>query len=126
MKAGTRAIVSIIPLVLQGTAMLSGTAAVSFFVPAVVSFLKKHDGKFVVPAPTRLLVDNPGAAKLVVVALFGVSVVTFLLTRLKIKEEADRLAVQGAVYSAVWYAGIVFVGGALMAAALPYFALNSQ
>jgi len=126
MKPGTRLTFSIVPLVLQGLAMLSGITAVSFFVPAVVSFLKKHEGKFVVPGPTRLLVENPGAAKLVVVALFAVSVVTFLLTRLKMKEEADRLAVQGAVYSVVWYAGVVFVSGALMAAALPYFALNSQ
>lgn len=40
------------------------------------------------------------------------------------KEEADRLAAQSAVYGAVWYASIVCIGGVLMAAALPYFALT--
>ena len=126
MKPGTRAIVSILPLVLQGLATITGITAVSFFVPAVVSFLKKHEGKFVVPGPTRLLVENASAAKIVVVGLFAVSVLTFLLTRMKMKEEADRLAVQGAVYGAVWYVGVIYVSGVLMAAALPYFALNSQ
>lgn len=42
------------------------------------------------------------------------------------KDEADRLAVQGAVYGAVWYAGVSYIGGVLMAMALPYFALNSE
>jgi hypothetical protein len=126
MSPRTRTIVLIIPLLFQGMAMLLGITAVSFFVPGVVNFLKKHEGKLEVPAPTKLLIENPGAAKFVVVGLFSISLLTFLFTRVRMKEEADRLAVQGAVYGAVWYAGIIFVGGALMAAALPYFALNPQ
>jgi len=126
MKPETRTAISIVPLGLQGVAMISGVATVLFFVPEVVAFLKEHEGKLVIPRPTRLLVDHPGAASLVVVGLFSVSVFTFFFTRLKMKDEADRLAVQGAVYGAVWYAGTSYIGGVLMAMALPYFALNSK
>ena len=125
MKPAVRTGLSFLPLVLQFACMTSALGAISFFVPAVAAFLKTHEGKFVVPGPTRLLVEYSGAAKLVVVGLFAVSVITFLVTRSKMKEEADRLVVQSAVYSAVWWLAVMYVGGVLMAAALPYFALNS-
>ena len=126
MKPGTRTFLSIAPLALQFMAMASALAPISFFLPPLVAFLKKHEGKFVVPGPTRLLVEHVSAVKAIIVGLFAISLITFLVTRFKMKEEADRLAVQGAVYAAVLYAGIIFVGGVLMAAALPYFALNQQ
>ncbi len=126
MTPSTRTGLSLVPLVLQFAAMASALGAISFFVPAVAEFLKTHEGKFAVPGPTRLLVEHSGAAKLVVVGLFAFSVITFLFTRFKMKEEADRLAVQSAVYSVVWLVAVTYVGGVLMAAALPHFALNSQ
>lgn len=126
MKPAVRTGLSILPLFLQFAGMASALGAISFFVPAVAAFLKTHEGKFVVPGPTRLLVEYSGAAKQVVVGLFAVSVITFLVTRFKLKVEADRFAVQSAVYSVVWLVAVTYVGGVLMAAALPYFALNSQ
>jgi hypothetical protein len=126
MKSGARTVVSLVPLAFQGLAALSAVTVISFFQPRVVNFLKNHEGKLVVPGPTRLLVEHAGAAKMVVVALFAVSALTYLVTRSKMKEEADQLVVQGAVYGAVWYTGIIYVGGVLMSAALPYLALNSQ
>jgi type II secretory pathway component PulF len=126
MTPTTRTGLSLIPLALQFVAMVSALGAISFFVPATAAFLKTYEGKIVVPAPTRLLVEHSGAAKLVVVGLFAVSVITFLITRFKLKEEADRLAVQSAVCSAVWLIAVTYVGGVLMAAALPHFALGSR
>ena len=126
MKPSTRTGLSLIPLALQFAAMGSALGAISFFVPATAAFLKTHEGKFVIPGPTRLLVEHSGVARLVIVGLFAVSVITFLVTRFKMKEEADRLAVQNAVYSVVWLVAVTYVGGVLMAAALPHFALNSQ
>lgn len=125
MTPSTRTGLSLVPLALQFAAMASALGTISFFVPAVAAFLKTHEGKFVVPGPTRLLVEHSGGAKFVVVGLFAVSVITFLVTRSRMKEEADRFVVQGAVYSAVWWFAVMYVGGVLMAAALPYFALNS-
>lgn len=126
MTPSTRTGLSLVPLALQFAALASALGAISFFVPAVAEFLKMHKGKFVVPGPTRLLVEHSGAAKLAVVGLFAVSVITFVITRAKMKEEADRFVVQNAVYSAVWLIAVTYVGGVLMAAALPHFALNSQ
>jgi hypothetical protein len=126
MKPGTRTIVSLFPLVLQGGAALFAVQVISFFMPGVVSFLKAHEGKITVPRVTHLLVGHVTAAKMVILGLFAVSVITLLFTRSKMRDEVDRLAVQSAIYSAIWLIGVIYFGGILMAAALPYFALNSQ
>lgn len=126
MKAGTRSVLAILPLALQGLAAFSAIKAISFFLPVVVEFLKAHEGKFPVPRPTRLLVAHPMAASAILFGLFAVSVLTYFVTRTKVKEEADQLAVQSAVYGVIWHLGLIFFSGLLMAAALPFFAFNSQ
>jgi hypothetical protein len=124
MKPAIRTGLSFLPLILQFFAMASALAVISFFLPPLIAFLKTHEGKFMVPGPTRLLVEHSSAAKIIIVGLFGVSLISFLVTRSKMKDEFDRLLVQSAVYGLVWYAGILYIGAVLMAAALPYFALN--
>jgi hypothetical protein len=57
------------------------------------------------------------------IALFLVSVLTMVLTRAKMKEEADRMLVQSAAFSAIWYLGIILLGGIVMAALLPHLAM---
>jgi|GEM_PF-2623142 len=124
MKPATRTVFALVPLGIQLVAVTAALSVISFFIPALVAFLKENEGKFVVHGATRLLVEHTGAAKAVLVGLFAVSLITFLITRSKMKEEADRLAVQSAVYAIVWYVGLIYGGSILMAAALPYFALN--
>jgi len=114
-----------LPIVLQGAGVAAALGIISFIVPIAARLIEEAEGKTPVPTPSRLLVEHAGAAKLAIVALFAVSVVTFLVTRSKMKEEADRLIVQGAVSSVVWYAGITLLGGIIMAALLPHFALTA-
>lgn len=120
MKPAIRTALSLLPLVLQFSAMASAWGGISFAVLAVTGFIKKHEGKLDIPEPTQLLVEHSSAAKLIVVGFFAVSVLTFLITRLKVKEETDRLIIQNAVYGFVWCFAVTYVGGVLMAAVLPY------
>lgn len=125
MKLGFRTALQFLPIVLQGAGVAAALGIISFIVPIAARLIEEAEGKTPVPTPSRLLVEHAGAAKLAIVALFAVSVVTFLVTRSKMKEEADRLIVQGAVSSVVWYAGITLLGGIIMAALLPHFALTA-
>jgi hypothetical protein len=104
--------------------MTSALAALTFFAPAVAAYVTAHEGKVTISGPTRMFVEYSGAANLVVVSLFMVSVIAFFVTRSKMKDETERQIVLGAVYGIVWYLGVMFVGAALTAACLPFFALS--
>lgn len=126
MSPAVRRSLSLLPLALQFLASVSAMAVISFFLPVLSAFLAEHEGKFMVPGPTRLLVEHTAAAKLIVFGFFAFSAISFVATRYKMKEEADQVVMQSTVYGVIWYVGIVYVGGVLMAAALPYFALHNQ
>jgi len=123
MKPGVRTVLQFLPVALQFAAMAAAIGIVSFITPMTQRLIQEAEGKVAVPSPTRLFVENAGAAKAVFIALFLVSVLTMVITRVKMKEEADRILVQSAVLSSVWYLGITLLGGIVMAALLPHFAM---
>jgi type II secretory pathway component PulF len=125
MKPAVRTALQFLPIVLQGAGVAAALGIISFIVPVTTRLIKEAEGKTPIPTPSRLLVEHAGAAKLAILVLFAISVVTFLVTRSKMKEESDRLIVQGAVFSLVWYVGITLLGGVVMAALLPHFALGA-
>jgi hypothetical protein len=125
MKPGTRKVLSFVPLGLQFVAMATAISIVSFIVTAAQGVIEEAEVKVQIPAPSQLLVENSGIAKLLLVALFSMSVITYFWTRKKMSDEADQLAIQSTVYSVVWYIGITILGGMVMAGLLPYFALHS-
>ena len=106
--------------------MTSAYAMTSFLSQATGSLIKEHEGKGIVPAPSLLLVSHPGVAKLFLVGLFGISVAFFFVSRSRMKEEADQLAVQGAVFGLVWWLGFAYAAGVIMAAVVAYVALNPR
>ena len=93
MKPTHRTLLSLVPLILQFGAMTSALAVISFFLPPLESFLKKHAGEFSVPAPTHLLVSHPETVKAILVGLFFISAICFFVSRVRMKEEADQLAI---------------------------------
>jgi len=123
MKSGIRTVLRFLPIALQFAAMAAAIGLIAFITPVTQRIVQEAEGEFAVPSPTRLLVENAGAGKAMFVALFLVSVLTMILTRTKMKEEADRILVQSAVFSGVWYLGITLLGGIVMAALLPHFAM---
>tara|TARA_R110002111_G_scaffold38072_2_gene72750 strand:+ start:321 stop:707 length:387 start_codon:yes stop_codon:yes gene_type:complete len=125
MKSGTRKLLSIIPLGLQFVAMVSAISLISFIVPATQHVINEAEGKIQIPTPSQFMIENSGAAKILIFGLFAISAVTYFWTRKKMKEEADQLAIQSTVYGIVWYVGISVLGGMVMAGLLPYFALHS-
>ena len=123
MNPKLRTVLQLLPIALQFIATLAAVGLISFIAPVTQRLIGEAEGKVAVPAPSRLFVENVGAAKMALIALFLVSAVTMILTRKKMKEEADRMLVQSAVLSTIWYVGITLLGGIVMAALLPHFAL---
>lgn len=123
MKSGVRTVLRFLPVALQFAAMAAAIGIISFVTPMTQRLIQEAEGKVAIPSPSRLFVENAGAAKVMLIALFLVSVLSMVLTRAKMKEEADRVLVQSAVFSTVWYLGITLLGGIVMAALLPHFAL---
>ena len=95
MKPAIRTTFQFLPIMLQGAGVAAALGIISFIVPVTTRLIKEAEGKTPIPTPSRLLVEHAGAAKLAIVVLFAISVVTFVVTRSKMKEEADRLIVQG-------------------------------
>ena len=126
MKSGARDVLSLVPLALQFIAMCSAIGAISFAARAMNGFVLEHNQSGKIPAPSRLALGHPSAAMIIVVVLFAISVACYVITRSKVKEDADKAAIQNAVYSATWYMGVIFVGGVIMAEFLPYFAFHSR
>jgi hypothetical protein len=89
MKPGTRKVLSIVPIGLQFVAMTSAISVISFIVPATQRVIERAEGKIQTPTPSRLLIENPGAAKLLIVGLFGMSVIAYFWTRKK-DDESGR------------------------------------
>jgi hypothetical protein len=63
---------------------------------------------------------------MIVVGLFAISAICFFVSRSRMKEEADQLAIQGAVFGVVWWLGVFYAGAVVMAAAVAYVALNQR
>ena len=122
MKSAVRTGLSLIPLAFQILVVAPVIAAISFLLPALAAFLRANEGKFTVPAPTRVLLQHAAAAKLILLGLVVISAVGFIVTRYTVREEADRLVIQNIISGFVWYFCVTIVGGILMAAMLPYFA----
>jgi hypothetical protein len=125
MKQGLRTILQLLPIALQFFAMSAAIALISFMAPVTQRLIHEGEGRVAIPAPSRFFVEHVGAAKAVFVALFLASGLTMFLTRTKMKQEADRMLVQSAAFSIVWYVGITILGGIVMAALLPHFALSA-
>lgn len=123
MKLRVRTVLQFVPIALQFFAMAAAIGIVSFIAPVTQRLIKETESSVAVPAPTKLFVENAGVAKMIMIALFLASVLSIVCTRVKIKEDADRLLVQSVVLSIVWYVGIMLLGGIVMAALLPYFAM---
>jgi hypothetical protein len=123
MNPKLRTVLQLLPIALQFIATIAAVSLISFIAPVTQRLIGEADGKVAVPAPSRLFVENVEAAKMALIALFLVSAATMILTRKKMKEEADRMLVQSAVLSTIWYVGITLLGGIVMAALLPHFAL---
>ena len=118
-----RTVLQLLPIALQFIATIAAISLISFMAPVTQRLIGEAEGKVAVPAPSRLFVENVGVAKMALIALFLLSVATVIFTRKKMKAEADRMLVQSAVLSIIWYIGITLLGGIVMAALLPHFAL---
>lgn len=124
MKQGTRTFLKLLPLGLQGFVLIGALGVVMMFmVPIAAQIIEEAEGKIQMPAPSLLLVEHAGVAKFLLVAIYAVSLCTYSFTRKFIKNEAEQVIIQNAVYGAVWYVGIVFLSAMAMAAILPYFVL---
>jgi hypothetical protein len=123
MNPRLRTILQLLPIALQFVAMAAAIGLISFMAPVTQRLIHEAEGKVAIPTPSRLFVENVGAVKIVLVALFLVSSLTMVFTRTKVKEAADRMIVESAVLSIIWYVGITILGGVVMAALLPHFAL---
>jgi hypothetical protein len=126
MKRASRKLLSIIPLGIQFLAAVSSVGVLSFIIRTTRDVIADESENMQFPLPSRLLVEYEGIAKLLILLLFGVSLITFFWTRKKMTDEADQLATQSAVYSIVWYAGIILVSGMIMAGFLPHFAIKGS
>jgi len=126
MKPSLRQGLSWVPLILQFLAMTSALALISFLSPTVASLVKEHDGKSVVPRPAVLLANYPVTAKMIVVGLFAVSFACFFISRSRMKDEVDQLAIQGAVFGIVWWLGIFYSSAVIMAGVVAYIAVNQR
>ena len=124
MKPTSRNTLSFVPLILQFMAMMSAYALISFLSPVVGALLKEHEGKIIGPRPSVLLANHPGPAKTIVVGLFAISAICFFVSRSRMKDEADQLAFQGAVFGVVWWLGVFYSSAVIMAAVVAYIAMN--
>lgn len=124
MKQRTRTFLTLLPLGLQALALMGALGIISFMVPVTTRVIELAESEVDIPAPSQLLVDNAGVAKFLLIAIFSVSVIAYFYTRHFIKEEAEQAIKQNAVYGIVWYVGITILGGMVLAALLPYFALH--
>ena len=116
---------SYLPLVLQFACTGAAIGFVSFAAPVTTRLISEAEGRIQIPAPSRLFVEHTGVMKAVFVGLFLVSLVAVLVTRAKMRDEVDRMIVQSAIVSIVWYLGVTALGGMVLAALLPYFALHA-
>ena len=123
MDSRVRSILRFAPIALQFAALVAAIGVVSFVTPVTRQLVRQAEGTVAIPTPTRVFIEHTRAAKLIFASLFLVSIMTMVVTAAKIKDEADRVLVESVVFSVVWYIGIALLGGIVMAALLPHFAL---
>jgi hypothetical protein len=78
-----------------------------------------------IPAPTKVLLANASLAAAIPLFFALAFVVSLLWIARRSKDEADRLTWSLIAHTAVWFTGIIYFTGVLMAAMLPAFILNA-